>query len=109
MVRTSTVMEELSIGISHASIGELMAQKWNFPDYLVDLIKSHHSPLSSKVDRDIIYTSYLANMLCGIESGKYNFYYIEEDVLERFNLNDPEKLSRYHATLKMAYENQQNM
>ena len=29
-IRTSTVIEEISIGISHSTIGELIAQKWEY-------------------------------------------------------------------------------
>ena len=44
---TETFMEEISIGISHSTIGGLVAEKWNFPDYLVDAIRRHHDPLNA--------------------------------------------------------------
>jgi len=36
--------EEELIGINHAKVGSLMAEKWNFPTVLVEAIKYHHTP-----------------------------------------------------------------
>lgn len=102
---TTTTMEEISIGISHSSIGSLIAQKWNFPDYLIEAIKFHHAPLNcSENYRDIVYAIYLANMMVGIEDRKYNYYYIEESILERYDLLDIEKFTALHEKLKNKYE-----
>ncbi|MCP4132961.1 MAG: HDOD domain-containing protein [bacterium] len=104
-IRTSTVMEELSLGISHSSIGKLIAEKWNFPDYLLGAIEFHHSPLAvDDAQRDLVFVVYLANMLCGIDAGNYSFYYIEEEVLERFSLLDEEEFNKFHGTIKKKYD-----
>ncbi len=101
---TTTVMEEISIGVSHPTIGSLIAEKWNFPDYLVDAICHHHSPLSARPQhRDTVFTVYLANMLCGIEDRRYYYYYIEEAVLERFDLLDEKKFRDFHESMKKVY------
>ncbi len=100
-LRTSTVLEEVSLGISHSNIGELMAKKWNFPDYLVEAIKYHHSPLEAQEKyRDFIFPTYLANMLCEFETGKYNFYYLEETILEKYRLYSPNDVENLHKELK---------
>jgi putative nucleotidyltransferase with HDIG domain len=100
-IRTSTVLEEVSIGISHSAIGELMAKKWNFPDYLVEVIKFHHSPLEvSEKFKEIIYSVYLANMFSGFEIGRYNYYYLEETVLEKFKLFSRQDVDDLHRELK---------
>ena len=36
--------EENQLGIDHANVGSLMAQKWNFPVHLVEAIRYHHAP-----------------------------------------------------------------
>jgi HD-like signal output (HDOD) protein len=102
---TSTIMEEISIGISHSTIGELIARKWNFPDYLVDAIKYHHSPLNSAIDsREIVDIVYIANMLCGIEDRRYSFFYLEESILDKYGLNDEEKFKAFHEKLKNKFK-----
>jgi HD-like signal output (HDOD) protein len=102
---TTTVMEELSIGISHAEIGHLVSEKWNFPEFLAQIIRYHHSPLSIPVDfRDTGFCVYLANMIAGMEKRKYYYYYIEEMVLERFNIKDEEELLKLNEILRKEYE-----
>ncbi len=102
---TTTTMEEISIGISHSAIGSLIAQKWNFPDYLVESIAYHHSPLNgSDKYRDVVFTIYLANMMAGIEDRRYTNYYIEETVLERYGLLDLNKFKSFHDRLKAKYD-----
>lgn len=104
-IRTSTVMEEVSIGISHASLGELIAIKWEFPEYLTQAIKYHHSPLNVKEEfRDLIYITYLANMICGIEAKKYHFGYIEEDVLNYFHISSEDEFNQLCIELQKEYK-----
>ncbi len=107
-LRTSTVIEEVSIGISHSTIGEMIAGKWNLPNYIVDSIKYHHAPLNAEGGEytDIIYIVYLANQLCGIENKKYSFEYIEEDVLQRYSITDFEKFTRLHEIVQQKHEEQ---
>jgi HD-like signal output (HDOD) protein len=105
---TTTVMEELSIGISHAEIGHMVSQKWNFPEFLAQIIRHHHSPLNiPKEFRDVGFCVYLANMIAGIEKRKYYYYYIEEMVLERFNIKDESELAKLNDFLKNEYSNAQ--
>ncbi|MBN2159494.1 MAG: HDOD domain-containing protein [Spirochaetes bacterium] len=102
---TTTTMEEISIGISHSTIGSLIAERWNFPEYLVEAIRHHHSPFNcSEKYRDVVYTIYLANMMAGIEDRRYSFFYIEESILERFELTDQSRFNEFHERLKGKYE-----
>jgi HD-like signal output (HDOD) protein len=102
---TATVMEELAIGISHADIGRLVSEKWNFPEFLTQTIGCHHAPLTiPEKYRDICYSVYLANMLAGIERKKYHISYIEEMVLERFGITDEDQLLSLHEELKKQYQ-----
>ena len=44
-------------------------------------------------------------MYCGIETRKYSFYYIEDDILEKFNLSGEKKFNDFHEILKNKYAN----
>ncbi len=106
-MRTSTVIEEVSIGISHSSIGEQIAKKWNLPDYLVEAIQWHHAPLNCKGEfQDIVYITYLANKMCSIEEKKYDYYFLEEDVLQKYKLDDEKAFNVLHEELKKMYIDQ---
>jgi len=41
---TLYMAEEQLLGIDHAKVGGLIAEKWNFPVVLVDAIRYHHTP-----------------------------------------------------------------
>ena len=102
---TETFMEEITIGISHSTIGGLVAEKWYFPDYLVEAIRCHHDPVSTaKAYEPVVDTVYLANMFCGIETGKYEYLYCYESILDKYRLPDESAFDTLHATLKDNYK-----
>lgn len=101
---STSVMEEISIGISHAEIGSLIAEKWNFPEYMTASIRHHHSPLLVPDKfRDITFIVYLANMICGVEKRNYYFYYIEEMVLERFGIEEESRFVKLQEFIASEY------
>jgi HD-like signal output (HDOD) protein len=106
-IRTTTVIEEISIGISHSAIGKLIAEKWNFTEFLVQGIEFHHSPLMAKDEyRNIVYSTYLANLFCGVETKKYEYSYIDALVLERLGIADEAAAAALHQKLIELYDKQ---
>ncbi len=107
MLLTETFMEEIAIGISHSTIGGMVVEKWNFPPYLVEAIRCHHDPLKASASTEaVVGAVYLANMFCGIESRKYDFHYLYESMLQKYQLADEKAFNEYHAVLKKSYEAQ---
>ncbi len=103
-MRTSTALEELSMGISHSSIGRMIAEKWNFPEYIIESIAYHHSPLNPEIkNRDAVYITYIANSMCLIEENKFDFLFMEDDVLTKYGLNRKEDFDVFHQNLKKQY------
>jgi putative nucleotidyltransferase with HDIG domain len=106
-IRTTTVIEEISIGISHSAIGKLIAQRWNFNEFLIQGIEYHHSPLQAKEEfRNIVFATYLANLFCGIESKKYEYSFIDSLVLEGLGIPDEAAAEALHLKLKDLYDKQ---
>jgi putative nucleotidyltransferase with HDIG domain len=82
-----TTLENLAAGMNHADIGAMIAEKWNFPESLVNTIRYHHDPAQApERDRSLVDTVYLANMLCEYERGDVTFDQFDPGVLERFNI-----------------------
>lgn len=103
-MKSSTVIEEISIGISHAAIGEKISRKWNLPDYVTEAIRFHHSPLLASPEYyDIVFITYLANEMCNIEKGKFNFDHLENDVLKVFGISDLESFEAFHSKIVNRY------
>ena len=64
--------ESEMIGMNHAEVGAKIAEKWHFPEEIVQAIKLHHSPENAVENDNITHIVYLANVitaLLGIGSG----------------------------------------
>ena len=98
-MKISKIIDEAYLGLSHADLGWMMADKWNLPDFLLNIIKNHHNPDKCASD-DICKIVYLANMFCGIESQKYQYSYIEKKIYESFGIKNETELQKIHLELK---------
>jgi len=58
-----TDAEKKIFGISHSEAGGLLASKWQFSDSLSEAILLHHTPEKAKVNKDLVYIIYLADLL----------------------------------------------
>jgi putative nucleotidyltransferase with HDIG domain len=88
-----STFEDLSAGLNHAEIGALIAEKWNFPDSLVNAIRFHHDPLSAPVkSKEMVETVYLANMFCEYENAAVIYDQFEPAVLEHFGITSQEQI-----------------
>jgi HD-like signal output (HDOD) protein len=103
-MKSNTIIEEISIGISHSQIGERIARKWNMPEYVSETIRYHHSPiLAPDQFREIIFITYLANEMCHIEKGRYGYEHIETDTLTVFDIAEEDQFVKIHASLREQY------
>jgi putative nucleotidyltransferase with HDIG domain len=109
-IRTTTLLEEVSIGISHSKIGFLLAEKWNFGDFLKEAIECHHAPLNCQDEfKDVVYAVYLANQFSGIEERKYDYFFIDKHVQNNFKLSNETECRNLHEKLKNLYKNHQSI
>lgn len=72
--------EEEILGFNHAQVGEKIAERWNFPQELVEAIGLHHNPEISTIDSKLVSIVHIADsitMMLGISIGAdgltYNF------------------------------------
>jgi putative nucleotidyltransferase with HDIG domain len=54
-------VEEKLLGIDHARVGGLIAERWNFPVKLVDAIRFHHAPSFARTNQELPAIVNLAN------------------------------------------------
>ncbi len=101
-------LEKEVLGLSHAEIGQKLALKWKFPSFLVSSIGLHHDPTQSpQIEEDIpmIYTTYLANVLCKLkEPAAVCIKEIEPKVLEYFKIVEEEGFNDLIVSLIDAYQ-----
>jgi putative nucleotidyltransferase with HDIG domain len=100
-----STFEDLSAGMNHAGIGALIAEKWNFPDYLVNAIRYHHDPTAAPKDyRDLVGAVYLANMFCEYENGNVTFDQFDEDPLTNFGITGKAHLDSLVERLSQGFK-----
>lgn len=98
------ILEEAAIGVSHTTIGSLIAKKWNFPETIQKAIEYHHVPymIKSEEDKNIVYSIYLADRMIEFNQGIQNFEKIYSSCLEFF---DFEKMNfvKFSSLAKKEY------
>lgn len=58
-------VESRILSFDHATLGGYVAQRWNFPEQIVDAITFHHHPLSyAGPHQELVYLVAVANYLC---------------------------------------------
>jgi HD-like signal output (HDOD) protein len=59
---TRLAAEHLVLGIHHGEIGAQLAERWDFPEVLVDAIRHHHEPERARNDSVLVGLAHLAEM-----------------------------------------------
>jgi len=55
--------EKAILGIDHTEVGGGLAQKWSFPESLIDTIRHHHKPENATRNLELTHIVYLADLL----------------------------------------------
>jgi HD-like signal output (HDOD) protein len=101
----SSVLERFSFGMNHAEVGALIAEKWNFPNQLVEGIRYHTDPLHASQDsRDAVFCVYLGNAVCDFEERLVSYRQIEGEVLADFGLRTEAEFLDMTSNLKKSFE-----
>ncbi|MCU0822976.1 MAG: HDOD domain-containing protein, partial [Spirochaetes bacterium] len=104
---SSNILEEVTLGIDHATLGSLICRHWNFDEMLVQVIEFHHRPyLASQKNRILMDIVNLAYHFSEIEDRKSRFEIIDDETLDRFDLGRKDDFIELHDSLKNAYLNQ---
>ncbi|HOJ62971.1 MAG TPA: HDOD domain-containing protein [Spirochaetota bacterium] len=84
------IIEEITSGYNHSMVGALLAQKWNFPEKLIDAIEFHHKPWQSNKDyKKFVSIIYVANIISHKENSIEQIYNtINKNILMDLGLND---------------------
>ncbi len=53
--------ERQILGFTHAEIGAIMGELWNFPKDIVETVRYHHRPLSARISRDTVCAVHMGN------------------------------------------------
>jgi putative nucleotidyltransferase with HDIG domain len=93
--------EEQLLGIDHAKVGGLIAEKWNFPVILVDAIRFHHTPSFARSNQKLPAIVNVANSFFE-NTGNQNALFFERSIhpetYQILNI-DQERIDKMHVQL----------
>ncbi len=105
----SQLFENLSAGMNHAEIGAKIAEKWNFPDALIQAIRYHHEPQEcAKAYQDVVATVYLANGLAEYQRDNFSFNQFDRQVLRQFRIRSEEEIQALADRLEKHFLEEKN-
>jgi putative nucleotidyltransferase with HDIG domain len=98
---TLYMAEEQLLGIDHAKVGGLIAEKWNFPVILVDAIRYHHTPSFARSNQRLpaivnVANSYFENT--GNQSALFFERSIHPETYQILNISQ-ERIDQMHVQL----------
>ena len=101
--------EEQVLGFNHGQVGAKIAEKWNLPQELAEVIATHHHPQDAVINPQLVYITHVADSLImmmgihiGIDGLAYEFFSQGAQVLE---LNE-KKLSEIMSEVVDIIENE---
>ena len=97
------LLETLFIGFDHAMIGGFIAEKWDFSETIVSLIKHHHKPVKTTESSEIQLAIYLANAMCGVEKNLITFEDIDQQALKTFSILSEKKFQCLQKEFQTIY------
>lgn len=98
------IFEKLLAGVNHSEVGALIAEKWNFPEVIVSVIRHHHEPdMASPTNKKITSLVYLADMLSHYETHEVDYYQFDLDVLKLFGIGSENQLRKISDKLSAAF------
>ena len=102
---SAEIFEKLLAGVNHSEIGALIAEKWNFPDIIVSVIRHHHEPdMASPATKKLTSLVYLADMISHYETHEVDYYQFDLDVLRLFGIGSESQLRKISDKLSAAFK-----
>ena len=99
-----SAFEKLVSGMNHGAVGALIAEKWNFPDTIVSVIRYHHEPDAAPAEtKKLTGIVYLSDMLTHYQDREVAYYQFDANVLSQFNIKDETQLAKIGNRLEGAF------
>lgn len=103
------LFEKILSGVNHGEIGARIAEKWNFPKAIVSVIRYHHSPEMAPPDfRKLTAVIYLADLMTHYQNEEIEFYQIDPNILNYFNIQTEAQFKKISEKLKFVFSNRTN-
>ena len=101
---SADIFEKLIAGVNHSEVGALIAEKWNFPEIVISVIRHHHEPdMASPTTKKLTSLVYLADMISHYQTHEVDYYQFDLDVLKMFEISSEKQLQTISEKLATAF------
>ncbi|HSA05546.1 MAG TPA: HDOD domain-containing protein [Candidatus Gastranaerophilales bacterium] len=96
--------EQKHCEITHPYIGNVVAEGWNLPEVLADVIKYHHDPLKSEKYERITTAVYLGNLISQLvlEYDEFSVDVFDENVVNHIGIDEEDLLKTFNELKEEA-------
>ena len=96
--------EKILSGVNHGEVGARIAEKWNFPKSISAVIRFHHFPENApKEFHRLTALIYIADLMVYYQEAEIEYYQIDADVLDEFNIRSKEQFDSINDKLHAAF------
>ncbi|HOC28773.1 MAG TPA: HDOD domain-containing protein [Treponemataceae bacterium] len=91
-------------GQNHAEIGAALAEKWNFPQSIINSIRYHHQPEITPDDNVVLASTVcFADLLIHYLDNEIDYYQINPELLKLFNIADETQLQKIARSIEKVF------
>src|SRR5574344_288727 len=101
---SADLFEKLVAGVNHGEIGALIAEKWNFPDVIVNVIRYHHAPEEAPKEMyKVTSLVYLADMMAHYTDKTVDYYQFDPEILAMFKITSEDQVKKIVERMEKAF------
>lgn len=103
----SELFEKILSGVNHGEIGARIAEKWNFSESIIAVIRFHHAPDNCPQKfRRLSSVVYIADLMTHFQQREIEFYQIDGNLLTSFGIKTEEQFQKISDKLEAAFKKQ---
>ena len=100
------LFERMVAGVNHGEVGALVAQKWNFPEAIVEVIRHHHDTSSASPElKKLTSLIHFADLLAHYDEGIIDWSNFESDELALFSITDEVQVKALSDKMATQFKN----
>ena len=99
------LFEKIISGVNHGEIGAKIAEKWNFPESIINVIRFHHSPGNApEAAKTLTTIIYIADLMVHYHNSDIQYSQIDKNILKKFNITCESQFQQIAEKLKNVFE-----
>ncbi len=100
------MFERMVAGVNHGEVGALIAEKWNFPKVIVDVIRYHHDADAAGDEyKKLALLIHFCDLLAHYREGIVDFSSFEAEECKMFSITDEAQIKDLSDRLDVQFKN----